>query len=150
MAASARAANDFEIQRQLSACGHECIVGAPSLIPRRARRARQQFSGCSVAPGLPFRGGRHGPSCIAAGSRLKFDQAVHRIVLEGYIAAFEATEARCDRLIITAQIAAALLPDWTLAQVVAALQMMRGMALVNAATDRRTGRSLALCQIRAS
>ena len=45
--------------------------------------------------------------------------------------AVEAPEARRDRL--TAQIAA-MLPDWTLAPVVAALQTMRGMALVNAAT----------------
>jgi transposase len=34
---------------------------------------------------------------------------------------------------LTAQIEA-MLPDWTLAPVVAALQTMRGMALVNAAT----------------
>jgi transposase len=56
---------------------------------------------------------------------------VHHIVLEDYIAAVEAAEARRDRL--TAQIEA-MLPDWTLAPVVAALQTMRGMALVNAAT----------------
>jgi transposase len=58
---------------------------------------------------------------------LKFEQAVHHIVLEDYIAAVEAAKARRDRL--TAQ-----MPDWTLAPVVAALQTMRGMALVNAAT----------------
>jgi transposase len=52
-------------------------------------------------------------------------------VLEDYIAAVEAAEARRDRL--TAQIEA-MLPDWTLAPIVAALQTMRGMALVNAAT----------------
>src|SRR6266404_4259005 len=62
---------------------------------------------------------------------LKFEQAVHHIVLEDYIAAVEAGEARRNRL--TAQIEA-MLPDWTLAPVVAALQTMRGMALVNAAT----------------
>jgi len=56
---------------------------------------------------------------------------VHHIVLEDYIQAVEAAEARRDRL--TAQIEA-MLPDWTLAPVVAALQTMRGMALVNAAT----------------
>jgi transposase len=56
---------------------------------------------------------------------------VHHIVLEDYIAAVEAAEARRDRL--TAQIEA-MLPDWTLAPIVAALQTMRGMALVNAAT----------------
>jgi transposase len=52
-------------------------------------------------------------------------------VLEDYIAAVEAAAARRDRL--TAQIEA-MLPDWTLAPVVTALQTMRGMALVNAAT----------------
>jgi hypothetical protein len=62
---------------------------------------------------------------------LKFEQALHHLVLEDYVQAIEAAEARRDRL--TAQIAAAL-PEWTLAPVVAALQAMRGMALVNAAT----------------
>ena len=56
---------------------------------------------------------------------------MHHLVLEDYIEAVEAAEARRDRL--TAQIEA-MLPDWTLAPVVAALQTMRGMALVNAAT----------------
>src|ERR1700736_643383 len=50
---------------------------------------------------------------------------------EDYIQAVEAAEARRDRL--TAQIEG-MLPNWTLAPVVAALQTMRGMALVNAAT----------------
>jgi transposase len=69
---------------------------------------------------------------------------VHHIVLEDYIAAVEAAAARRDRL--TAQIEA-MLPDWTLAPVVAALQTMRGMALVKCGElDRRTGRPLALCQ----
>ena len=45
--------------------------------------------------------------------------------------AVDAAAARRDRL--TAQITA-MLPDWSLAPVVAALQTMRGMALVNAAT----------------
>jgi hypothetical protein len=45
---------------------------------------------------------------------------VHHIVLEDYIAAVEAAETRRDRL--TAQIAA-LLPDWTLPPVVAALRI---------------------------
>ena len=76
--------------------------------------------------------GRPGPSCIAAGwHSSSSEQAVHHLVLEDYIAAVEAAEARRDRL--TAQIEA-MLPDWALAPVVAALQTMRGMALVNAAT----------------
>ena len=56
---------------------------------------------------------------------------MHHLVLEDYVQAVEAAEARRDRL--TAQIAA-MLPDWSLAPVVAALQAMRGMALVNAAS----------------
>src|SRR5579864_4115730 len=43
---------------------------------------------------------------------LKFEQAVHHIVMEDYIAAIEAAETRRDRL--TAQIGA-ILPDWSLA-----------------------------------
>src|SRR6201997_4703493 len=76
----------------------------------------------------------HGTSPWAEGSRLaglKFEQAVHYVVLEDYIQAVEAARERRDRL--TAQITA-MLPDWALAPVVAALQTMRGMALVNAAT----------------
>src|SRR5438309_5202158 len=181
----------YGIQRHVSARGHECVVVAPSLIPKRAgdrvktdrrdaaslakvhrageltavwvpdaqheamrdlvrarldavhalRRARQQLSGFLLRQGCHY--GRpawtklhrpHGSSPWAKGSRLaglKFEQAVHHIVLEDYIAAVEAAEARRNRL--TAQIEA-MLPDWTLAPVVAALQTMRGMALVNAAS----------------
>jgi hypothetical protein len=62
---------------------------------------------------------------------IEFEQAVHHLVLEDYIAAVEAAETHCDRLTVQIE---TMLPDWTLASVVAALQTMRGMALVNAAT----------------
>ena len=171
----------YGIQRRLSAHGHDCVVVAPSLIPKRAgdriktdrrdaaslaklhrageltavwvpdarheamrdlvrarldavhslRRARQQLSGFLLRQGCHY--GR--PAWTKLHRRwlagLRFEQAVHHIVLEDYIAAVEAAAARRDRL--TAQIEA-MLPDWTLAPVVAALQTMRGMALVNAAT----------------
>jgi transposase len=171
----------YGIQRHLSARGHECVVVAPSLIPKRAgdrvktdrrdaaslarlhrageltavwipdpgheamrdlvrarldavhalRRARQQLSGFLLRHGCHY--GR--PAWTKLHRRwlagLKFEQAVHHLVLEDYVQAVEAAEARRDRL--TAQIAV-MLPDWTLAPVVAALQTMRGMALVNAAT----------------
>jgi transposase len=171
----------YGIQRHLSAHGHECVVVAPSLIPKRAgdrvktdrrdaaslarlhrageltavwvpdagheamrdlvrarldavhalRRARQQLSGFLLRQGCHY--GRPAWTKLHRRwlARLKFEQAVHHLVLEDYIAAVEAAEARRDRL--TAQIEA-MLPDWTLAPVVAALQTMRGMALVNAAT----------------
>jgi transposase len=159
----------YGIQRRLSARGHECVVVAPSLIPKRAgdrvktdrrdasslaklhrageltavwvpdcrheamrdlvrarldavhalRRARQQLSGFLLRQGCHY--GRpawtklhrpHGSSPWAEGSRLaglRFEQAVHHIVLEDYMAAIEAAAARRDRL--TAQIEA-MLPDW--------------------------------------
>jgi transposase len=166
---------------QLSASGHDCVVVAPSLIPKRAgdrvktdrrdaaslarlhrtgeltavwvpdagheairdlvrarldavhalRRARQQLSGFLLRHGCHY----WRPAWTRLHRRwlagLKFEQAAHHIVLEDYIAAVEAAEARRGRL--TAQIEA-MLPDWTLAPVAAALQTMRGMALVNAAT----------------
>ena len=62
---------------------------------------------------------------------LRFEQPVHHLVLEDCIAAVEAATTRRDRL--EAHIAAAL-PDWSLAPVVNALQALRGMALVPAAT----------------
>jgi transposase len=171
----------YGIQRQISASGHECVVVAPSLIPRRAgdrvktdrrdaaslaklhrageltavwvpdtgheamrdlvrarldavhslRRARQQLSGFLLRHGCHY--GR--PAWTKLHRRwlaeLKFEQANHHIVLEDYIAAVEAAAARRDRLTVQIE---AMLPDWTLAPVVTALQTMRGMALVNAAT----------------
>jgi transposase len=171
----------YGIQRQLSASKHECVVVAPSLIPKRPgdrvktdrrdavslarlhrageltavwvpdagheamrdlvrarldavhalRRARQQLSGFLLRHGFHY----SRPAWTKLHRRwlagLRFEQTLHHIVLEDYIQAVEAAEARRDRL--TAQIAA-MLPDWTLAPVVAALQTMRGMALVNAAT----------------
>jgi transposase len=171
----------YGLQRQLSASGQDCVVVAPSLIPKRAgdrvktdrrdaaslarlhrageltavwvpdagheamrdlvrarldavhalRRARQQLSGFLLRQRCHY--GR--PAWTKLHRRwlagLRFAQAAHHLVLEDYIQAIEAAEARRDRL--TEQIKA-MLPDWTLAPVVAALQTMRGMALVNAAT----------------
>ena len=171
----------YGIQRQLSAHGDECVVVAPSLIPKRAgdrvktdrrdaaslarlhrageltavwvpdpgheamrdlvrarldavhalRRARQQLSGFLLRHSCHY--GR--PAWTKLHRRwlagLRFEQAVHHLVLEDYPQAVEAAAARRDRL--TAQIAA-MLPEWTLAPVVAALQTMRGMTLVNAAS----------------
>jgi transposase len=171
----------YGIQRHVSAQGQECVVVAPSLIPKRAgdriktdrrdavslaklhrageltavwvpdarheamrdlvrarldavhslRRARQQLSGFLLRQGCHY----SRPAWTQLHRRwlagLKFEYAIHHIVLEDYIAAVEAAETRRDRL--TAQIEA-MLPDWTLAPVVSALQAMRGMALVNAAT----------------
>src|SRR3982074_2327868 len=171
----------YGIQRRLSTQGHECVVVAPSLIPKRAgdrvktdrrdaaslaklhrageltavwvpdpqheamrdlvrarldavhslRRARQQLCGFFVRPGCHY--GRPARTKLHRRwlSGLIFEQAIHHIVLEDYIAAVEAAEARRDRL--TAQIGT-MLPDWTLAPGVAGAHTMRGTGRVNAAT----------------
>jgi transposase len=171
----------YGIQRQLSGAGHECVVVAPSLIPRRPgnriktdrrdagnlarlhrageltpvwvpdpaheairdlvrarqaavralRQSRQQLSGFLLRQGQHY----NRPAWTLMHRRwlagLRFAQAVHHLVLEDCIAAVEAATARRDRL--EAHIAA-VLPDWSLAPVVRALQALRGMALVAAAT----------------
>jgi transposase len=171
----------YGIQRQLSAVGHECVVVASSLIPRKPgdrvktdrrdainlarlhrageltpvwipdqaheavrdlvrarqaavralRQARQQLSGFLLRHGHHY----NRPAWTQMHRRwlagLKFDQPAHHLVLEDAIAAVEAATARRDRL--EASIEAAL-PDWSLAPVVRALQALRGMALIAAAT----------------
>ena len=62
---------------------------------------------------------------------LRFDQPAHHIVLEDDMATVEAATTRRDRL--TGQIET-MLADWALAPVVHALQALRGMAMVTAAT----------------
>ena len=60
--------------------------------------------------------------CIAGGLGLRFDQAVHHLVFEEHVQAVEAAEAGRNRLTVQIE---AMLPDWELAPVVAALQTMR-------------------------
>jgi transposase len=171
----------YGIQRQLSEAGHECVVVAPSLIPRRPgdrvktdrrdainlaklhragelssvwvpdpaheairdlvrarlaavrvlRQARQQLSSFLLRHGHHY----SRPAWTLMHRRwlagLSFEHAAHYIVLEDCIAAVEAATARRDHL--EAHIEAAL-PDWSLTPVVKALQALRGLALVAAAT----------------
>src|SRR3984957_18740394 len=98
---------------------------------RSPRQARQQLSGFLLRHGHHY----HRPAWTLMHRRwlagLRFEQPAHHIVLEDCIAAVEAATARRDRL--EAHIEAAL-PDWSRAPVVRALQALRGMALVAAAT----------------
>ena len=97
---------------------------------RNLRQARQQLSG------FLLRHGRHynRPAWTLMHRRwmagLRFEQAAHHIVLEDCIAAVEAATARRDRL--EAHIEAAL--GLVAGSVVRALQALRGMAMVAAAT----------------
>ena len=107
------------------------LVRARLAAVRGLRQARQQLSGFLL---------RHGHHCQRPAwtqahrrwlSGLKFDQPVYYIVLEDAVAAVEAATARRNRL--EAQIEATL-PEWSLAAVVQALQALRGIRLVAAAT----------------
>jgi transposase len=115
---------------KLHRAGEMTAVWVPDAV-RALRRARQQLSGFLLRQGCHY--GR--PAWTKLHRRwlagLRFAQAAHHIVLEDYIEAVEVARERRDRL--TAQIEA-MLADWALAPIVAALQTMRGMALVNAAT----------------
>jgi len=171
----------YGIQRQLAAAGHDCVVVAPSLIPRKPgdriktdrrdainlaglhragaltavwipdpaheamrdlvrarlaavrslRQARQQLSGFLLRHGCHYSRAAWTLMHRRWLAGLRFAQPAHHIVLEDCIATIEAATARRDRL--TAQIEV-LLADWSLAPVVHALQSLRGLALVSAAT----------------
>src|ERR1700712_2170360 len=94
-------------------------------------QARQQLSGFLLRHGHHY----HRPAWTLMHHRwlagLRFEHAAHYIILEDCIATVEAATARRDRL--EAHIEASL-ADWSLAPVVHALQALRGMALVAAAT----------------
>jgi transposase len=98
---------------------------------RALRQARQQLSGFLLRHGRHY----HRPAWTLMHRRwlagLRFDQEIHHVVLEDLIATVEAATERRDRL--TRQIEM-VLRDWSLAPVVRALQALRGIALVNAAT----------------
>jgi transposase len=107
------------------------LVRARLAAVRSLRQARQQLSGFLLRHGHHY----HRPAWTLMHRRwlsgLRFEHAVHHIVLEDSIAAVEAATARRDAL--TAQIEA-MVPSWSLAPVVHALQALRGIAPVSAAT----------------
>jgi transposase len=171
----------YEVYRTLTGLGHDCVVVAPSLIPRRPgdrvktdrrdclnlakldragelttvwvpdaeheamrdlvraraaavkalRRSRQQLTSFLLRHGCLHKGKNWTLAHRRWLATLRFEQPAQQIVLEDSIQSVEDAEARRDRL--TAQIEA-LLPSWSMAPLVAALQAMRGVALVTAAT----------------
>ncbi|ASY60908.1 Transposase (plasmid) [Sinorhizobium sp. CCBAU 05631] len=107
------------------------LVRARLAAVRSLRQARQQLSGFLLRHGCHY--GR--PAWTQMHRRwlagLRFTQPAHHIVLEDHIATIEAATDRRDRLTKQIEI---MLSDWSLAPVVQALQSLRGMALVTAAT----------------
>lgn len=171
----------YGIYRDLRALGHDCVVVAPSLIPRRPgdrvktdrrdclslalldrsgsltsvwvpdsshealrdlvrsraaasralRRARQQLLGFLLRQGRVRRGKNWTLGHRRWLSRQRFAHPAQQIVLEEGLQAIEEAEARVSRL--TAQIGR-LAEESPLAPLLRALQSLRGVALVTAAT----------------
>jgi transposase len=107
------------------------LVRARAAAVRVLRRARQQLTGFLLRHGRV----RSGKNWTLAHRRwlstLRFEHPAQQIVLQDYIDVVEDAEARRDRL--TGQIEE-LLPAWSMAPVVEALQAMRGIALIVAVT----------------
>jgi transposase len=113
---------------------HEAIrdlVRARLAAARELRRARQQLSSFLLRNGHAYQRTPWTALHRRWLAGLKFDRPMHYLVLEDAIAAVECAQERRRRL--EAQIEAAL-PEWSLAPVVVALQALRGVALVAAAT----------------
>jgi len=172
----------YGLYRQLHRLGHECIVAAPALIPRRpgdriktdrrdslklarqdrageltavwvpdvedeamrdlvraraaavaaVTRVRQQLQGLLLRNGVVYEGQtrwtRRHRSWLAG---LRFEPPAQQIVLDEYRRAHAEAEARRDRLTAALE---RLMAGWKRAPLVGALQAMRGVALVTAAT----------------
>ena len=125
----------YGIQRQVAAAGHSCVLVAPSLIPSRPGDRIKTDRRDAVKLARLHRAGELTPVWTQMHRRwlsgLRFAEDAHHIVLEDCIATVDAAKERRDRL--TVQIEKRL-ADWTLAPVVEALQALRGMAMVAAAT----------------
>jgi len=108
------------------------LVRARAVSVRDVRRARQRLSGFLLRHGRVYCGAKAWTLAHRRWlSRLAFAHPAQQIVLQDYINAVEAAEVRRDGLMRQIE---ALLPHWSLAPLVAALQAMRGVALVVAVT----------------
>jgi transposase len=108
------------------------LVRARATAGRVLAQARQHLQGFLLRHERIYRGPRAWTLAYRRWlTTVRFDHPAQQIVLQDYIHAVEDAEARRDRL--TRQIEE-LLPSWSMAPVVEALQAMRGVALVVAVT----------------
>src|SRR5512136_554070 len=172
----------YQLERHICGLGHECIVAAPSLIPKkpgdrvktnrrdavglaklsragdltavwvpderheamrdlsRAREAarkdlkgkRQQISSFMLRLGRHYPGKKTwGPAHMNWLMLQKLEHREQRIVLEELLGAVRQESERVERL---EQAIRDAVPEWSLAEVVTALQAMRGIDLIGAVT----------------
>jgi transposase len=108
------------------------LVRARTVAMQNQRRARQQLQGFLLRHNRIFTGGRNWTQRHRRWlATVTFDHPAHQIVLQDYIDAIDDAGARLARL--EAQIAA-LLPQWSMAPVVNAIQAMRGVSFISAVT----------------
>jgi transposase len=106
------------------------LVRARTAAMEAVRRARQQLQGFLLRHGRVFAGRKTwSPAHRRWLAGLRFEHPAQQIVLQEQLDAIEEAERRRDRL--EAQIRE-LVPGWSLAPVVAALQAMRGVAFLSA------------------
>ncbi len=115
--------------------GHEAmrdLVRARTSAMENLRRARQQLTGFLLRQDRVYRAGRNWTQKHRVWlSKLRFDHPAHAIVLQEYVDAVDDAAMRLAR--IEGQIDA-LIPSWSLAPVVRAIQAMRGVSFVAAVT----------------
>ena len=108
------------------------LVRARSSAMENLRCARQQLSGFLLRHDRIFRTGRNWTKKHRVWlSKQRFEHPAHQIVLQEYIAAVDDAADRLAR--IEGQIQD-LIPEWTMAPVVMAIQAMRGVSFVTAVT----------------
>lgn len=108
------------------------LVRARATAVRMAGQARQHLQGFLLRHGRVYPGKKGWTKAYRRWlSTLRFEHPAQQIVFQDYIHSVTDAEARVERL--TRQIAD-LLPSWSLAPVVEALQAMRGIAFIVAVT----------------
>jgi transposase len=108
------------------------LVRARATARRVLSKARQHLQGFLLRHGRIYHGVRGWTKAYRRWlSTVRFDHPAQQIVLQDYIHAVEDAETRLERL--ERQIEE-LLPTWSMAPVVEALQAMRGVALIVAVT----------------
>ena len=108
------------------------LIRARATAVRVLGKARQHLQGFLLRHERLYRGARAWTLAYRRWlTTVRFEHPAQQIVLQDYIHAVQDAEARRDRL--TRQIEE-LLPSWSMAPVVTALQAMRGVALVVAVT----------------
>jgi transposase len=108
------------------------LVRARATARRVLAKARQHLQGFLLRHGRIYRGVRGWTQAYRRWlSTVRFDHPAQQIVLQDYIHAVEDAEARLERLEREIE---GLLPTWSMAPVVEAVQAMRGVGLIVAVT----------------